>query len=171
MMTWLLQAAFYAAIAGGVVAINRSRPMTRLVGAALLGFTLLSSATFFLRMTFELKLLREIVLVTWIAGVMFWAWMHDDGRRCYRWGLALCLLDVALCAAMFLHDTEAAHVRAIFHVAVNIIFVGLCACAAAPGVRDAYRAWIASIDRERCDDRSPADMDWAIKALDRTNNK
>lgn len=167
MVAWLFEALAYAVLAGGVLAVNWHRRRTRLAAAALLAFSVFSSLTFFAHLPFELRLIREIVCVTALATLFAVLYAEGDGRRCYQIAMVLCVLDVAFCGALCLHASTALPARALFGWAVNLNFIGLCACVAAPGVRDAYVAWIADIERVRLLDSSAPDFDWALRNLDR----
>lgn len=167
--TWVLQALFYLAMASAVIAVNRHRRYTRVAGAMLLLFSLISSATFFMGLPFHLRVMRELLLIAPVATVFAYLFSIHDGNRCYRWALMICLFDVAFCGATFLHGSTGLTMRSLFGWVVNMNFTGLCACVAAPGVRDAYRGWIDSIDRDRRVASSTPDMDWAIRAIDRAD--
>lgn len=170
MTTWLLQAVFYAMLASLVIVVNRHRPLTRLAGAALLAFTLISSASFFALRgpdLFHLRVMREVLLITPVATLLAYLWSWGDADRPYRWGLAICVIDVAFCGATFLHGGTATSLRHLYGIAININFIGLCICVAAPGVRDAYRHWIADIERVRSMDSATPDFDYALRAIDR----
>jgi len=166
---WILEAVAYAMMAMAVIAVNRHRSATRLAGAMLLIFTLVSSASFFAGLPFHLRVLRELFLIAPTAGLFAYLFSIGDGNRCYRWALVICLFDVAFCGATFLHGSTELGIRSLFGWVVNGCFIGLCGCVSAPGIRDAYRDWIASIDSARRLVGSDPDMDWAIRTLDRSD--
>lgn len=170
MVAWLLEAAFYAGLAAAVTAINWRRRSTRIAGAALLCFSLLSSASFFVLHgadLFHLRVMREVLLITPIATMFAFLVFIGEGRVSFQIALLLCLIDVIFCTGLFLYGEASLPVRTLFGWVVNIVFIGLCACTAVPGIRDAYAAWIASIERMRRMDSSAPDLDWALRNLDR----
>lgn len=166
MTTWLLQAAAYALLGAAVLAVNWHRSGTRVAGAALLAFSLISSATFFLGLPFHGLVLREVLLITPIATICAYLFMVGDGVLCYRVAVGLCALDVGFCGAIFLTESTTDAMQSLFGWVVNLNFVGLCACVATPGIADAYRRWIDSIERVRRLDSSAPDFDWALRNLD-----
>jgi hypothetical protein len=166
MTAWILEAGFYALLASGVLALTWSRPLTRLAAIGLLGFTLISSVTFFLGMPLEWKLVREISLVTWLATGFWLLYMIGDTHQAYRIALAACACDVAFCGALFLHGSMSANVHWLFAVVVNINFGVLCLCIAWPALEERYARGIDVGDGVRGLDNQAAHIDAPRRDLD-----
>lgn len=153
----LLTAGFYLLLALAATVVNLRR-RTWIAGVALVAYTLISSATFFL-VDFEWRVLREIGLATAMAILAFELWCVGDAPQANRTVMALCAFDVAFCGVISVKSDPSPLAQLMFAYGVNAIFVGMCIAVAAPGVQDAVRRWFPDVDDLRSPDREAAPVD------------